>query len=168
MVPGPLLLPMVVLATLAAIIASQALISGCFSLTRQAIQLGYLPRLEIIHTSARAEGQIYIPQVNTALMVGCIALVLGFRESTNLAAAYGLAVVGTMSISSVLFFFVAKERWRWPAWQAAALTAVFLSVELAFLGANAADIIVTFRRVDTAGAQRTQQRVGVGAPAPLQ
>jgi KUP system potassium uptake protein len=137
MVPAPVLLPMVVLATLAAIIASQALISGCFSLTRQAIQLGYLPRLEIIHTSARAVGQIFIPQVNTALMVGCIALVLGFRESTNLAAAYGLAVVGTMTISSLLFFFVAKERWHWKVWQAAALTTIFLSVELAFLGANA-------------------------------
>jgi KUP system potassium uptake protein len=137
MVPAPVLLPMVVLATLAAIIASQALISGSFSLVRQAIQLGYLPRLEIIHTSARAEGQIYIPQVNTMLMVGCIALVLGFRASTNLAAAYGLAVVGTMSISSVLFFFVAKERWHWKTWHAATLMAMFLSVELAFLGANA-------------------------------
>ena len=137
MVPGPLLLPMVALATMAAIIASQALISGSFSLVRQAIQLGYLPRLEIIHTSARAEGQIYIPQVNTMLMVGCITLVLGFRASTNLAAAYGLAVVGTMSISSLLFFFVAKERWHWKPLHAGLLTALFLSVELAFLGANA-------------------------------
>ncbi|MGQ0813313.1 MAG: potassium transporter Kup [Gemmatimonadota bacterium] len=137
MVPTPLLWPMVVLATMATIIASQALISGSFSLTRQAIQLGYLPRLEIVHTSARAEGQIYIPQVNTALMVGCIALVLGFRSVANLAAAYGLAVVGTMAISSVLFFFVASERWHWKDWQAAALAGVFLSVELAFLGANA-------------------------------
>ncbi|MGQ0561904.1 MAG: potassium transporter Kup [Gemmatimonadota bacterium] len=137
MVPQPLLWPMVVLATAATIIASQALISGSFSLTRQAIQLGYLPRLQIVHTSARAEGQIYIPQVNSALMVGCIALVLGFRAATNLAAAYGLAVVGTMTISSLLFFFVAKERWRWKTWQAAALTAVFLTTELAFLGANA-------------------------------
>ena len=136
MVPQPLLWPMVVLATLAAIIASQALISGCFSLTRQAVQLGYLPRLQIIHTSASAAGQIYIPQVNTLLMVGCLALVLGFRDSSGLAAAYGLAVIGTMTISSILFFFVARERWHWPTWQAGSLTAVFLIVELAFLGAN--------------------------------
>lgn len=141
MVPGPLLYPMVALATMAAIIASQALISGSFSLTRQAIQLGYLPRLQIVHTSARAEGQIYIPQVNTALMVGCLALVLGFRESTNLAAAYGLAVVGTMSISSILFYFVAKHLWKWKTWQAAALTSVFLATEIAFLGANAVKLL---------------------------
>ena len=136
MIPQPFLLPMVVLATMAAIIASQALISGSFSLTRQAIQLGYLPRLEIIHTSARTEGQIYIPQINTGLMIACIALVLGFRASTHLAAAYGLAVIGTMTISSVLFFFVARERWHWPTWKAGGLTTCFLIVELAFLGAN--------------------------------
>ncbi len=136
MVPSWALYPVVGLATAAAIIASQALISGSFSLTRQAIQLGYFPRLAIVHTSAKAEGQIYIPQVNTTLMVACIVLVLVFRKSTNLAAAYGLAVVGTMTISSILFYFVATERWRWKAWQAAALCAVFLSIELAFLGAN--------------------------------
>lgn len=141
MVPQFALYPMVALAAMAAIIASQALISGSFSLTRQAIQLGYLPRLEIVHTSARAEGQIYIPQVNTGLMVSCIALVLTFRESTNLAAAYGLAVVGTMSISSVLFFFVARERWRWKTWQAAALVCFFLAIELAFVGANLAKFV---------------------------
>ncbi len=136
MIPSWGLYPMVGLATAAAIIASQALISGSFSLTRQAIQLGYFPRLAIVHTSAKAEGQIYIPQVNTALMVACIALVLAFRESTNLAAAYGLAVVGTMTISSILFYFVARERWHWKPWQAAALCSVFLVTELAFLGAN--------------------------------
>jgi KUP system potassium uptake protein len=136
MVPGWALYPMVALATAATIIASQALISGAFSLTRQAIQLGYFPRLEIVHTSAKAEGQIYIPQVNTVLMLGCIALVLAFQRSTALAAAYGLAVVGTMSISSILFFFVATERWGWATWKAAALTAFFLAIELAFLGAN--------------------------------
>jgi len=136
MVPQALLYPVVGLATVAAIIASQALISGSFSLTRQAIQLGYLPRLEIVHTSARAEGQIFIPQVNTALMIACIALVLSFRASTHLAAAYGLAVIGTMTISSLLFFFVARERWHWPTWKAAGLTSCFLVVELAFLGAN--------------------------------
>ncbi|HEY0671474.1 MAG TPA: potassium transporter Kup [Longimicrobiales bacterium] len=136
MVPPFALLPVVVLATAAAIIASQALISGAFSLTKQAIQLGYFPRIAIVHTSAKAEGQIYIPQVNSVLMVSCIALVLAFRESTNLAAAYGLAVVGTMSISSVLFYFVARERWGWEKWRAAGLCALFLVVELAFLGAN--------------------------------
>jgi KUP system potassium uptake protein len=136
MVPSWALYPVVGLATAAAIIASQALISGSFSLTRQAIQLGYFPRLAIVHTSEKAEGQIYIPQVNTMLMVLCITLVLAFRESTNLAAAYGLAVVGTMTISSVLFFFIAHERWRWPAWKAALLCGFFLTVELAFLGAN--------------------------------
>jgi KUP system potassium uptake protein len=138
MVPQWALYPTVGLATMAAIIASQALISGSFSLTRQAIQLGYFPRLAITHTSEKTEGQIYIPQVNTVLMVGCIALVLVFRHSSNLAAAYGLAVVGTMTISSVLFFFVAHERWGWKAWQAAALCSFFLITELAFLGANAA------------------------------
>lgn len=136
MVPGWALYPVVGLATMAAIIASQALISGSFSLTRQAIQLGYFPRLQIVHTSAKAEGQIYIPQVNTILMISCIALVLAFRKSTNLAAAYGLAVVGTMSISSILFFFIARERWHWPTWKAAGLCTLFLSVEFAFLGAN--------------------------------
>jgi KUP system potassium uptake protein len=136
MVPGWALYPMVGLATAAAIIASQALISGSFSLTRQAVQLGYFPRLSIVHTSAKAEGQIFIPQVNTILMVLCITLVLVFQKATNLAAAYGLAVVGTMTISSVLFFFVATERWHWPTWKAAMLCTFFLLIELAFLGAN--------------------------------
>jgi KUP system potassium uptake protein len=136
MVPGFALYPVVGLATAAAIIASQALISGSFSLTRQAIQLGYFPRLSIVHTSAKAEGQIYIPQVNTILMVLCIAIVLFFQRSENLAAAYGLAVVGTMSISSLLFFFILKERWRWPTWKAALLCGFFLTIEMAFLGAN--------------------------------
>ncbi len=136
LVPHWALYPVVGLATAATIIASQALISGSFSLTRQAIQLGYFPRIGIVHTSAKAEGQIYIPQVNTVLMVACIALVLAFRKSTNLAAAYGLAVVGTMTISSILFFFVARERWQWKTWQAGSLTGFFLLTELAFLGAN--------------------------------
>ena len=136
MVPSWALYPMVGLATAAAIIASQALISGAFSLTRQAIQLGYFPRIGIVHTSAKAEGQIYIPQVNTVLMVLCILLVLVFQKATNLAAAYGLAVVGTMTISSILFYFVARERWGWKKWQAAALCTLFLSIETAFLGAN--------------------------------
>ncbi len=136
MVPSWALYPVVGLATAAAIIASQALISGSFSLTRQAIQLGYFPRIGIVHTSEKAEGQIYIPQVNTVLMVLCIVLVLVFQKATNLAAAYGLAVVGTMTISSILFYFVARERWGWKKWQAAALCTLFLAIETAFLGAN--------------------------------
>ncbi len=136
MVPAWVLLPAVILATAAAIIASQAMISGAFSITRQAIQLGYFPRIGIVHTSARTEGQIYIPQVNTLLMVSCIALVLTFQRSSNLAAAYGLAVVGTMSISTVLFYFVAREHWGWPKAAAISLCSVFLFIELAFVAAN--------------------------------
>jgi len=136
LVPRWALYPMVGLATLAAIIASQALISGAFSLTRQAIQLGYFPRLVIVHTSAREEGQIYIPQVNTALMVACIAIVLGFQSSSALAAAYGLAVVGTMTITTILFYNVARARWTWSAAPATAFAVFFLAIELAFLGAN--------------------------------
>lgn len=128
--------PMVALATAATIIASQALISAAFSLTRQAVQLGYFPRVTIVHTSAQASGQIYIPEINAALMFGCIALVIGFRESTNLAAAYGMAVVGTMTITTLLFHFVTREIWGWSPVRAAALAGVFLAVDLAFLGAN--------------------------------
>ena len=104
---------MVVLATIATVVASQALISGAFSLTRQAVQLGYLPRVTIVHTSGKTEGQIYIPEVNWLLMVACVALVLGFRSSSDLAAAYGIAVTGTMAITSMLFYFVARDRWHW-------------------------------------------------------
>jgi KUP system potassium uptake protein len=111
---------MLVLATMAAVIASQALISGVFSLTRQAIQLGFWPRLTVIHTSADAEGQIYIPEMNYLLMIGCIVLVLQFRTSSALAAAYGIAVTGTMAITSMLFYRVARPalaagRAGWPA-----------------------------------------------------
>jgi KUP system potassium uptake protein len=140
LVPRSLLYPMVGIATAATVIASQALISGAFSLTRQAIQLGYLPRLRIVHTSAKAVGQIYIPEVNAVLMVACVALVLGFRSATNLAAAYGLAVVGTMTIGTVLFCAVARTRWRWPRWKVAVFAVVFLSIEAALLAANAAKI----------------------------
>jgi KUP system potassium uptake protein len=134
--PSWALYPLVALATAAAIIASQAIISGAFSLTRQAIQLGYLPRLEIIHTSATEIGQIYIPLVNGALMVATIALVLGFRSSSNLASAYGVAVTSTMVITTVLAYFVTRLIWGWGIWLAAAVTAAFLAVDLAFFGAN--------------------------------
>ena len=113
--PSWALYPLVALATAAAIIASQALISGAFSLTRQAIQLGYCPRLDIDHTSSVEIGQIYVPQVNWALMISTIAIVIGFGSSTALAAAYGIAVTLTMVITALLLHVVAVERWRWPA-----------------------------------------------------
>lgn len=130
------LYPLVVLATAAAIIASQALISGAFSLTQAAVQLGYTPRFSIVHTSDKAEGQIYIPGVNWTLMVLCICLVVGFRESSQLADAYGMTVMGTMTITSLLFYAVARERWEWPKWKAGAAVAFFLVFDLSFLGAN--------------------------------
>jgi KUP system potassium uptake protein len=131
------LLPLVGLATAAAIIASQALISGAFSLTRQAIQLGYCPRLDIEHTSSHEIGQVYVPQVNWALMMSTIAIVIGFGSSTALAAAYGIAVALTMVITAVLLHVVATERWHWPPAVAFVVTGIFLTVDLAFFGANA-------------------------------
>jgi KUP system potassium uptake protein len=130
------LYPLVGLATAAAIIASQALISGAFSLTRQAIQLGYSPRLDIEHTSSEEMGQVYVPQVNWALRVSTIVIVFGFKSSTALAAAYGIAVTLTMLITTVLLHVVATERWHWPPAVAFAVTGLFLAVDLAFFGAN--------------------------------
>jgi KUP system potassium uptake protein len=128
--------PMVVLATMATIIASQALISGVFSLTMQAIQLGYAPRHRIRHTSASAFGQVYIPVINWALMIACIALVIGFGSSARLAAAYGLAVTSTMVITAILFYFVLRERFGWAKYAALALCGGFLIVDASYLGAN--------------------------------
>ena len=136
LVPAWALYPMIVIATSAAIVASQALISGAFSLTRQAVQLGYAPRVTIKHTSKTEIGQIYLPQVNAALGVGCVALVLGFRNSSNLAAAYGIAVTGTMIITTILFHRVARERFGWSRAQAWPVTALFLGVDVAFFSAN--------------------------------
>jgi KUP system potassium uptake protein len=136
LVPGWLLIPMVLLATAATIIASQAVISGAFSLTRQAIQIGYLPRLHIVHTSASRAGQIYIPQVNWMLMVSTIVLVLGFHSSSQLAAAYGVAVTTTMLVATILFFVIARRRWRWSRLAAGVPAAVFLIVDGCFFGAN--------------------------------
>jgi len=135
------LFPLVGLATAAAIIASQALISGAFSLTRQAIQLGYSPRLDIEHTSSREMGQVYVPQVNWALMLSTIAIVIGFGSSTALAAAYGIAVTLTMVITAVLLHEVATQRWRWPRPLAFLVTGIFLTVDVAFFGANALKIV---------------------------
>jgi KUP system potassium uptake protein len=134
--PRWFLYPLLVIATAAAIVASQALISGAFSLTHQAVQLGYVPRTTIVHTSKRDPGQIYVPDVNTALMVGCLALVVTFRSAGALAAAYGIAVTGTMVITSLLFAVVARQRWGWPMRNVVLLTAAFLVVDLAFFGAN--------------------------------
>ena len=135
--PSWFTIPLVILATAAASIASQAVISGAFSLTRQAVQLGYSPRVQIEHTSAREIGQIYIPGVNWALMVATILLVLWGRTASNLAAAYGIAVTSTMVITTILFFLVARERFGWKLQHALLHFSIFLVIDTAFLGANA-------------------------------
>jgi len=135
-VPAPLLYPMVALATASTIIASQALITAVFSLTRQSVQLGYWPRVQVVHTSAEEEGQVYVPGFNWAVMIATLTLVLGFRTSGALAAAFGLAVSGTMAITTILFVAVARRRWRWPIGTVAVFLAVFLTIDLGFLGAN--------------------------------
>jgi KUP system potassium uptake protein len=135
------LLPLVVLATAAAIIASQALISGSFSITRQAIQLGLVPRLDVEHTSAREMGQIYVPQVNWGLMFATLVIVIGFGSSSALAAAYGIAVTLTMVITVLLLYVVMTERWRWPVAAAAPLMMLFLVIDAAFFGANALKVL---------------------------
>ncbi|HWP37993.1 MAG TPA: potassium transporter Kup [Gemmatimonadales bacterium] len=140
LVPGWALYPVIMIATAAAIIASQAVISAAFSLTRQAIQLGYVPRLRIEHTSQEEIGQIYVPAVNWALMVFTIALVVGFESSSRLAAAYGVAVSSDMLITSLLLFVVSREVWRWPLVACVLGTVAFVAVDLAFLTANAAKI----------------------------
>ena len=134
--PDALRLPLVILATLATIIASQAVISGAFSVTQQAIQLGFIPRLRIAHTSASTAGQIYIPVINWALMVMVILLVLFFQSSSNLAAAYGIAVTGAMLIDACLLAVVLFSLWKWRPWVAIPLLAIFFTVDLAYFGAN--------------------------------
>jgi KUP system potassium uptake protein len=134
--PAWALYPLIALASAAAIIASQALISGAFSLTMQAIQLGFMPRLKIEHTSSTERGQIYIPALNWALMIGCIAIVVGFGSSSNLAAAYGVAVTSTMVITTILLCVVEREKWDWSWSLALGLSGFFLIIDLAFFGAN--------------------------------
>jgi KUP system potassium uptake protein len=135
------LYPMVVLSTMATVIASQAVISGAFSVTRQAIQLGYAPRMLVTHTSEREVGQIYIPTLNWMLLIGVVALVLGFESSTNLAAAYGIAVTGTMAIDTILAFVVVRGLWRW-GWTPTIIGIVlFLTVDITFFAANAGKIV---------------------------
>ena len=136
MVPDPILVPIVILATCATVIASQALISGVFSLTAQAVQLDYLPRIKIRHTSHSQSGQIYVPLVNWALMLACIGLVIGFQTASNLAAAYGIAVTMTMFITTLIFFRVLTDRWGWSSLRASLLCVPLLIIELGFMGAN--------------------------------
>jgi KUP system potassium uptake protein len=135
-VPAKLLYPMVVLATLAAIIASQAVISGAFSLARQSVQLGFLPRLHILHTSRSSIGQVYVPFVNWTIMTGVIILVIMFRESSNLGAAYGIAVATTMLITGMLIVFVARGKWHTPWSLLVPLAAVFFIVDGTFFASN--------------------------------
>jgi KUP system potassium uptake protein len=139
--PDVLLYPLVALSTVATIIASQAVISGAFSITQQAIQLGYAPRMEIRHTSSREIGQVYLPWVNRALFGGVVALVLGFGTSTNLAAAYGIAVTGTMGITTILAYVVARRLWGWSVPACVALFGAFLVVDIAFFSANLVKIV---------------------------
>jgi KUP system potassium uptake protein len=179
MAPRWALYPLVALSTAATVIASQALISGAFSLTLQAVGLGVLPRLSITHTSAREAGQIYIPAVNWGLMLACIALVLGFGTSSDLAAAYGVAVTTTMVITTILFFVVTRERWGWKLLPALALCGAFMVIDLAFWGANLLKIphggwfplvlgasLLTLMLVWRRGRARLTARVRRGALAP--
>jgi KUP system potassium uptake protein len=132
--------PLLIIATGAAIVASQALISGVYSLTQQSIQLGYSPRMQIVHTSEKQAGQIYVPEVNKVLMIGCLLLVLFFGSATALSAAYGIAVTGAMSITSLLFGVVARTRWNWSRLKVITLVGGFLAIDLSFLVANAVKI----------------------------
>jgi len=141
MAPEWALYPLIVLATAATVIASQAIISGVFSLSRQALQLGYQPRVEILHSSAHEIGQVYVPVINWLLFVATIALVLGFRTSSSLAGAYGIAVVLTMVVTTILTGVCARRRWGWSRPAALALTGAFLVVDLAFFGASASKIV---------------------------
>jgi KUP system potassium uptake protein len=136
MAPDWAITPLAILATMATVIASQALISGAYSLTVQAMQLDYIPRLTVVHTSPQHIGQVYVPLVNWLLMLGCVGLVIAFRTSGNLAAAYGIAVTTTMLITTLIFYRVVRDRWRWPTWKAVVVLGPLMVVDLAFLGAN--------------------------------
>lgn len=139
--PDWALLPLVILSTIATVIASQAVITGAFSIVRQAIQLGLLPRLEITHTSATQEGQIYIGRINRLLLLGVLLLVIAFKSSSALASAYGIAVTGTMVVTTLLAFVVVWRKWRWPLWATIPVIAAFLAVDMAFLTANLMKIV---------------------------
>jgi KUP system potassium uptake protein len=141
LVPRWGLYPMVALATAATVVASQALISGAYSLTQQAVQLGFFPRVTIVHTSKHTEGQIYVPEINNVLLVACVGLVLAFKNSSALAAAYGIAVTGTMGITTICYYVVITKTWKWPQWKALPLLFTFLGVDLAFFSASATKFI---------------------------
>jgi KUP system potassium uptake protein len=174
LVPDTLLLPMVVLATAATVIASQAVITGAYSLVHQAIQLGFLPRLAILHTSAAQAGQIYIPRVTSALLIGVLLLVLMFRTSSALASAYGIAVATTMVVDGLLAFIVIWKLWRWPLWRVALVVAPLIVIDVTFFSANLLKLfegawapilfgtsmvllILTWRRGTTLLAQKTRR-----------
>lgn len=141
MAPNWMLTPLVILATLSTVIASQALITGVFSITMQAVQLGYIPRVLIEHTSEKEFGQIYVKSMNQILMVACILLVFFFKTSSNLAAAYGIAVTTTMGITTILFYLVARQKWRWSRAKAGFLCGFFLIIDMAFWGANLVKVL---------------------------
>ncbi len=141
MAPSWMLTPLVILATLSTVIASQALITGVFSITMQAVQLGYIPRVLIEHTSEKEFGQIYVKSMNQMLMVACILLVFFFKTSSNLAAAYGIAVTTTMGITTILFYLVARQKWRWSRAKAGFICGFFLVIDLAFWGANLVKVL---------------------------
>ena len=141
LVPRLALYPMVALATIATIIASQAVISGAFSLTQQGIHLGYLPPFRIVHTSDREPGQVYVRVVSWALMIGCLAIVLGFRSSERLTGAYGLALTGTMTVTTIAYFIVLRRVWNWSLLKAGTVAGTFLVIDLAFLAGNLAKIL---------------------------
>jgi len=141
LVPDELLYPMVGLATAATVIASQAVISGAFSLTSQAMQLGYCPRIQVRFTSEREKGQIYIPNINWLLLLAVIILVLGFRSSSNLASAYGIAVTMTMMIDTLLAFVVVRALWNWNWLKAGLFLTLFIVVDFAFFSANLVKVL---------------------------
>ena len=180
LVPKPLLYPMVALATAATVIASQALISGLFSLAQQAIDLGFCPRLRIVHTSQEIKGQIYVPAVNYSLMIACLGVVIGFGESSRLAGAYGIAVTGTMNITSTLFFILITRRWGWSLWKAVPLVALFLIFDMSYFLANllkildggwftllTAILLTIFMTTWRKGRAEVIQRVGTRLPLKL-
>ncbi|MGE3974211.1 MAG: potassium transporter Kup [Bdellovibrionales bacterium] len=136
LVPDFFLYPMIAIATMAAVIASQALITGLYSLTHQTTQLGYLPRFHVVHTSEKTEGQIYIPEVNRILMICCVALVVFFQNSSGLTAAYGIAVTGTMTASTILFYLVSRKLWQWSRLKALTITIPILFIDLSFFTSN--------------------------------
>jgi KUP system potassium uptake protein len=139
--PGPLLTPLILLATVATVIASQSIITGAYSMTRQAIQLGWLPRMAIRQTSEEGYGQIYVGTVNWLLMIVTLGLTIGFGKSDNLAAAYGIAVSATMLMTSVLLFIAMREIWNWPVWAAGAVAALFIIIDFSFFAANMAKVL---------------------------